>query len=316
MDLTQCADALTNQYGAIAAGQQQMATTLSKDHLNTVMGAGLKAGIGDQAIAQGIENNPTLKALIDSAPNADAMRAAVSTFAKDCANQSAVLVVAEATSEVQQQILAPANASLSLQRSATNKVASAGDQVKTIAQADQVGLSVRLVEVRNEYAETSNKLDDFFKEIHTIETTISTHKKACDLLASRSDLTLSEKSVQISQFETIDKHSQSRLKECYKDIHCLVSGITKTVNDFTSEDVNARREVKDLSDLEIPKNLKDEKRGREFTEILERFLQGREDVYGTITPALRRISRDLDPINGLYWKPPSLDDDYNDIKLA
>ena len=37
MDLTQCADALTNQYGAIAAGQQQMATTLSKDHLNTLL---------------------------------------------------------------------------------------------------------------------------------------------------------------------------------------------------------------------------------------------------------------------------------------
>ena len=41
-----------------------------------------------------------------------------------------------------------------------------GDQVKTIAQADQVGLSVRLVEVRNEYAETSAKLDQFFGHCH------------------------------------------------------------------------------------------------------------------------------------------------------
>ena len=38
MDLNQCAEALTNQHCAIAAGQSQLESTLSKDHLNTVMG--------------------------------------------------------------------------------------------------------------------------------------------------------------------------------------------------------------------------------------------------------------------------------------
>ena len=69
---------------------------------------------------------------------------------------------------------------------------------------------------------------------------------------------------------------------------------------------------KDLVDLTIPKNLKDGK-GQELIENMVAWLRGRGKQYYAIIAALLRIGADLDGKEGVYWKPPGLNDGYSEV---
>ena len=307
MELSDCASKLELSYSAITDGSTRIEGCLGEQHLATVMGPAVMAGTASAAsIERHIESNAVLTNLLDSAPEGsrEALQSAVVALGVNLSKQSATAAVAAAQLEVANQVAAPIATSINLQRKAVNEAAAAGKQVQSISEAEKSGLSIDLIEVRNDYDRVTTAIVAGFTEIRQLESELQTAKAKGAQVVADATLSFPDRSSQISEYKVLTDFMKSRVRELYSHIHCIVAGQAPDIHGL--DDNNIRRQTKDLVDLQIPSKLFEERRGAELAENLESYVRGREDCFGTITPEIRRISRDLDSTHGLFWAPVTL----------
>ena len=322
MALAECADSIGDRYADLSDASNRIETALEDSNLTAVMGAGITAGTASlNQIEQVIASTSALSSLINAQePAARAgLTAAIAELGVAVSKHAATTAISNAANEIKTNICAPIATNISSQRNAANQIAAAGIQVKTISQADAIGSSVQLLEIRNDYRAVTIKLDTVYQSIGHLQSMLTDAKSECDSAASDATVGITERAEKASKIEGLMKLYKNQIQEKFQQAHNLVHdgwNLSGASGDALVEDNNSRRAVKDLIDLEIPKRLKEDYQGLEFSINFEAYLRGREDAYGTNMPEIHRITRDIDPSTGLFWIPPSLTDGYSVVPAS
>ena len=325
MALAECADDIGDRYAELADASNRIETALEDTNLTTVMGTGITAGTASlDQIQHTIASTNALNSLIEAQePAARAgFKSAIAELGVAISRHAATTAINNAKQQLKTNICAPIATNISTQRQAANLIAATGLQVKTISQADMAGSSVRLLEVRKDYLAVTARLKTIYDSIANLKALLKDAKDECDSAASDAALDITQRAENAAKIEGLMKLYKTQIQEKFDLAHNLVStssGHSTTtlaygsLSDTLVEDNNSRRAVKDLIALEIPKRLKEDYQGLEFSVNFEAYLRGREDAYGTNMPEINRITRDIDPTTGLFWIPPSLSDGYSGI---
>ena len=117
-----------------------------------------------------------------------------------------------------------------------------------------------------------------------------------------------DKADQVYKYSGLKKQMLTRRSEIRDSLVAHFNGIEDNFTDAYNKGFSAKR---NLADLEIPKNLKNDG-GKILIENTEEYLRGRGEDYYAIIPALRRIAIDIDSEEAVHWKPPNLADHYDD----
>ena len=65
--------------------------------------------------------------------------------------------------------------------------------------------------------------------------------------------------------------------------------------------------------INIPANMDQMLRGQELAESMEAFLELNSGMFRVVRSVVKRMLNDIDPVTGLYWRPPTLSDGYADL---
>ena len=312
--MTDLASQLDHRTRSAVDTSLRVSEVLSDDRIATVMGHRdvTSAGVMTEGeLTADLEDDSTLVQLLGGLQEAQrkAILARVGQLGSDWTEEANKKAIDKATSEFIAQVTQPATARVNQAITAMNEASQVGIGISTQAAAATGAMTQERAEAIQEYTNGIAKLKDTAINIKKINIQIEDINKEIKkvLEKSNTELTFLEKADQTEKFNKLRKVAEAQRMAEYDNMVAYFNGRGQGYNgakEFTE---------KDLEELTIPKGLKDGK-GQDLIDNMIAWLRGRGKEFYAIIPTLLRVSKDLDAVQGIYWQPPSLQDNYASVE--
>jgi len=310
-NLNLLATRLTNQATTAADDSQRVSEILSDDRVATVMGRVNTAGqLSEQQCRQLYQDDTTVQQILQGLDPAqqNALLARIGQLGTQLTETASIEAVKQATTQAQQQLAQPAVVKANEAITAMNEANSTGIRLAAKAASISGAMTTERSQAIQDYVTATSRIisdsESILKlniQIAEIDTEINTI-----LQKPRNEMNLLDKHSATEQLNKLRKTTENQRTAIYENMIAHFNGRGQGYNgakEFTE---------RDLVDLTIPDGLKEGK-GQDLIDNMIAWLRGRGKQFYAIIPALRRIGADLDANEGIYWKPPTLNDDYSDV---
>ena len=299
-------DGITNQRD----GLNRINNALDCAVISTVMGRSASAGKpSEDEMRKYIAEDGMLAALIKDNPQSDAIVERVMQLGTTISETRSQAVVAECERECEAQIAVPLRAEAQTMREVTNNTQQATAQLKAAANRAVNKMSAIRADAIVEYMSDVSRIESDIENMRSMTKQLDDVDKEVQTVLDNDKSTNLEKADQVHKYSGLKKQIHTRRSEIREALIAHFNGIE---DNFTSAYYKGPSAKGNLVDLKIPTNLKNDG-GRMFIENTEEYLRGRGEEYYAIIPILRRIAIDIDPEEAVHWKPPNLEDNYDEF---
>jgi hypothetical protein len=276
---------------------------LDGDHLTTVMGPAVKAGVKESAeyLAE-VKDNALLGTMTQAHGNQEAILFLVSELMRSSAGRAAKRAVATAKIAVSQGVLATMD-NIVVQAGATvTKIEATAKLLLAGAEAKANVITRKRQQAEERFVKSITLVSDKVKLVNNLGKRLEEMSKELNATSSNATIPTEEMYKRIGQISQAQKALSNQ-----KDI--AIQAIIQHFGDQTSTGSNSKPE---LVTLKIPEDMEDGK-GKELMANFEIYLNGRVDKFYALMPFLSRVLEDYDHASGACFKPPCIQEKLDEV---
>jgi predicted transcriptional regulator len=274
---------------------------LSGDHLTTVMGPAVQAGVKEvSVILADLRNNALLGTMTQACADQGAIQVLMAQLIQEAARNAGKAAIKQAHSYVEKEVLETLKNLGAKTTSTVTKIEASAKLLLAGAEAKANIISRKRQEVADRYV----------KDLALVREKVD--------LVNKLDRRLNEMTADLSRVST-DLNIESG--EMYKQIGQIAQGQKAMENQKTiaihtlvqhfGDQTNSGQKP-ELVTLKIPEDM-EEGKGKELMANFEIYLNGRVEKFYALMPYLSRMLQDYDHATGACFKPPCIQEKIEDI---